>query len=118
MGLHSSDAIVLWRSQIVLESAHRKLAPEIAVEHLHCHAATVRNAIHAFNAHGVVFNKHNAKFIELLDKVPQAIRTHPHCVQEIPGQASGEWRYMFSSEEDDLRRIMIHAFIFDIYTRK
>ena len=51
-GLHSSDAFVLRRSQIVLESAQRKLAPEIA-ENSHCHPATVRNAIHAFNAHGV-----------------------------------------------------------------
>lgn len=51
-GLHSSEAFVLRRSQIVLESAEHKLAPEIA-EHLHCHADTVRNAIHAFNAQGV-----------------------------------------------------------------
>jgi transposase len=51
-GLHSSDAFVLRRSQIVLESAQRKLAPEIA-QNLHCHADTVRNAIHAFNAQGV-----------------------------------------------------------------
>ncbi len=51
-GLHSSDAFVLRRTQIILASAQRKRAPEIA-ENLHCHAATVRNAIHAFNAHGV-----------------------------------------------------------------
>jgi transposase len=51
-GLHSSDAFVLRRSQMVLESAQRKRAPEIA-QNLHCHAATVRNAIHSFNAHGV-----------------------------------------------------------------
>jgi transposase len=51
-GLHSSDAFVLRRSQIVLASAERRLVPEIA-EHLHCHADTVRNAIHAFNARGV-----------------------------------------------------------------
>ncbi len=51
-GLHSSDAFVLRRSQIVLESAQRKLAPEIALN-LHCHADTVRNAIHAFNAEGL-----------------------------------------------------------------
>ena len=51
-GLHASDAFVLRRSQIILESAQRKRAPEIA-ENLHCHPATVRNAIHAFNAQGV-----------------------------------------------------------------
>jgi transposase len=51
-GLHSSDAFVLRRCQIVLESAECKRVPEIA-GHLHCHADTVRNAIHAFNATGV-----------------------------------------------------------------
>ena len=51
-GLHSSDAFVHRRSQILLASARGEQAPQIA-RHLGCDAQTVRNAIAAFNARGL-----------------------------------------------------------------
>src|ERR671913_205372 len=51
-GLRSSDAFVLRRCQILLASARRERPPRIA-ENLGCGSQTVRNAIHAFNAHGL-----------------------------------------------------------------
>lgn len=51
-GLRSSDAFVLRRSQILLASARLERVPSIASA-LSCDQQTVRNAIHAFNQHGV-----------------------------------------------------------------
>jgi hypothetical protein len=51
-GLRASDAFVLRRCQILLASARGAHARLIA-EALSCDDQTVRNAIHAFNAHGL-----------------------------------------------------------------
>ncbi|BCL79226.1 transposase [Ktedonobacteria bacterium brp13] len=50
--LRSSDAFVFRRSQILLASARLERVPSIASA-LSCDEQTVRNAIHAFNQHGV-----------------------------------------------------------------
>src|ERR1700730_15654078 len=51
IGLRSSDAFVLRRSQILLASARGERVPTIA-KALSCDQQTVRNAIHAFNREG------------------------------------------------------------------
>jgi transposase len=51
MGLRSSDAFTLRRSQIVAASGRGEHIPRIA-RHLSCNEQTVRNAIHAFNRDG------------------------------------------------------------------
>ncbi len=51
-GLHSSDAFVLRRCQILLASARGERAPVIA-QQLGCDDQTVRNAIKGFNATGL-----------------------------------------------------------------
>jgi hypothetical protein len=51
-GLRSADAFVLRRCQILLASAERQPVPAIAGA-LTCNRQTVRNAIHAFNDHGL-----------------------------------------------------------------
>jgi transposase len=51
-GLRSSDAFTLRRCQVVRASAQGNRAPVIA-RSLGCNEQTVRNAIHAFNEHGV-----------------------------------------------------------------
>lgn len=51
-GLRSSDVFVLRRCQILLASARGQKAIEIA-HNLSCDDQTVRNAIHAFNEHGL-----------------------------------------------------------------
>jgi transposase len=50
-GLRSSDAFTLRRCQILTASARGDHVPQIA-RSLSCNEQTVRNAIHAFNAHG------------------------------------------------------------------
>ena len=51
-GLRSADAFVLRRCQILLASARGERAPRIAT-YLGIDDQTVRNAIHAFNQHGL-----------------------------------------------------------------
>ncbi len=51
-GLRSSDAFVLRRCQILLASSRGERPPQIA-KNLGCGSQTVRNAIHAFNRHGL-----------------------------------------------------------------
>ncbi len=51
-GLRSSDAFVLRRCQILLESRRGERAPQIA-QHLCCDDQTVLDALHAFNARGL-----------------------------------------------------------------
>ena len=52
LGLRSSDAFTLRRSQIIGASARGERVPRLA-RGLSCDEQTVRNAIHAFNAEGV-----------------------------------------------------------------
>jgi len=52
-GLHSSDAFVLRRCQIVLASERHKRAPEIAKD-VGCDSDSVLDIIHAFNHNGVL----------------------------------------------------------------
>ena len=51
-GLHSSDAFTLRRSQILLASA-RGQRPATIARNLGCATQSVRNAIHAFDTHGL-----------------------------------------------------------------
>lgn len=63
----------------------------------------------------VIFNKHNAKFTELLDKVPDTMKSHKNFKCDLGQQGDGEWRYIFTSPEDELRQIIVNIFIFNIY---
>jgi transposase len=73
-GLRSPDAFVLRRCQIVLASARRERAPQIA-RSLGCSDQGVRNALQAFNAHG----------LGALDRRSTRPRTSPAAF--CPGQA-------------------------------
>ena len=59
-GLRSSDAFVLRRSQIILASARKERAPDIALS-LGCDDQTVRNIIRAFEQSGLDFLKQGSR---------------------------------------------------------
>lgn len=63
----------------------------------------------------ILFNKHNAKFTELLTKVPETLRSHPKFKKDISGRGDGEWRLTFTSFEDDLRQVIVNVFVFNLY---
>lgn len=63
----------------------------------------------------VLFNKHNARFTELLAKIPECLSSHPNCKQQISQKRDAEWRYLFSSAEDDLRIVTVSVFLFNLF---
>ena len=63
----------------------------------------------------LIFNKHNAKFTGLLEKIPETLRSHQNFRRDLEQQGDGEWRYVFTSIEDEQRQIILHVFVFDIY---
>ncbi len=63
----------------------------------------------------VIFNKHNAKFTELLDKVPATLSAHQKFKKDLGQRGDGEWRFLFTSAEDELRQVIVNVFLFNIY---
>jgi len=63
----------------------------------------------------VLFNKHNAKFNELLKKIPETLQTHPNFKRDLGQKGDGEWRFVFTSMEDELRQITVNVFLFNLY---
>lgn len=63
----------------------------------------------------IVFNKNNAKFSELLKKIPETLEAHEKFKRSLGQQGDGEWRYVFSSSEDESREIFVNVFVFNIY---
>lgn len=61
----------------------------------------------------IVFNKHNAGFEQLLDKLPAVIREHPNYRRDVSVAGEGEWRFICTSLEDDSREVRVHMTIFN-----
>ena len=94
-GLHSSEAFVLRRSQILLASARGERAPVIARQ-LGCDDQTVRNVIHEFNTAGLaVFQEGSSRPHRLRTTFSEeAAKQVPALLHRSPrdfGKESGLW---------------------------
>jgi transposase len=94
-GLHSSEAFVLRRSQILLASARGERAPVIARQ-LGCDDQTVRNVIHEFNTTGLtVFQEGSSRPHRLRTTFSEeAAKQVPALLHRTPrefGKESGLW---------------------------
>jgi len=65
----------------------------------------------------VIFNIENAGFREIQDKIPNIFQTHPRYYGELRAGEVGEWRYRFMSEDDDNRYVILHVFLFNLFTK-
>lgn len=65
----------------------------------------------------VIFNKHNAGFSELLQKVPEMLAANPRIRKAIGQRGDGEWRFVFASAEDEAREVIVHVFLFNLYVK-
>lgn len=63
----------------------------------------------------IVFNKNNAKFTELLGRVPETIQAHEKFRQALSKGQDGEWEFLMTSREDEARQVRVHVFVFNIY---
>ena len=66
----------------------------------------------------IIFNKHNLKFSEILQKVPVLLRNHRFFNKDLGSVGDGEWSYIFRSGEDEARLIYLRVFLFNIYHKK
>jgi hypothetical protein len=64
----------------------------------------------------IVFNKKNAKFSELLDRIPDAVQAHEKFRQVLSKGQDGEWGFLMTSREDEARQVRVHVFVFNIYS--
>jgi hypothetical protein len=65
----------------------------------------------------VVFNKAVAGFSELPGRMRQTVLNHPFFVKEMSINIPGEYRFLMRSEEDPGRRVIMHAYLFNLYCR-
>jgi len=66
----------------------------------------------------VIFNKHNLRFSELLNKVPDVLRAHASFIDDLGTNERGEWRMIFSTEHDPGRRVTVQILMFDVMPPK
>jgi hypothetical protein len=62
----------------------------------------------------VVFNKEVKGFTDLLGRVPEVAKSHPHFVSTAETGEAGEWQFVFRSKEDEGRRIRVRVFLFNL----
>ena len=65
----------------------------------------------------VIFNKDNAKFSEVLSKIPDVLKGHPKFKSEISPGNSGEWKVQLQSSEDEGRLVTVTVFAFDLFVQ-
>jgi hypothetical protein len=65
----------------------------------------------------VVFNKAVAGFSELPGRMRHTVLNHPFFVKEMSINIPGEYRFLMRSEEDPGRRVIMHAYLFNLYCR-
>jgi hypothetical protein len=63
----------------------------------------------------VVFNKQNAGFAEILDKIPEALREHRLHRALRGSHPAGEWRNAFASAQHPSGEVLVHTFSFNLY---
>jgi hypothetical protein len=63
----------------------------------------------------VIFNKHNAKFIGILDTVPGTFEAHPYYKRTVASKEPGEWEFHMSSREDEGRQVRVHVFVLNLF---
>lgn len=63
----------------------------------------------------VVFNKKNAKFSELLAKLPGLVEAHTCFRRAAKSAELGEWKFTMVDPKDDGREIQMTLFLFDLH---
>ena len=103
MGLRSSDAFTLRRSQILAASARGEHIPRVA-RSLSCDEQTVRNAIHAFHRQGVaaLTKRSSAVHTEQAAFAPEAAERLRDLLHRSPrdfGHRTSLWTLDLAAEE-------------------
>ncbi|MEQ9488305.1 MAG: hypothetical protein RIM72_04825 [Alphaproteobacteria bacterium] len=65
----------------------------------------------------IFFNTKNQTFSSIQEKMPDVFQNHPLFKRAIPNSEPGEWRCVFKSQDDELREVTIHTFLFDLIVK-
>ena len=65
----------------------------------------------------VVFNKENAGFTEIQDKVPGLVKGLKNFQKQIDNQPAGEWKFIVTSGDDESKSLTMQVFIFNLYCK-
>jgi hypothetical protein len=65
----------------------------------------------------VIFNKANAGFTELRERIPTILQRHDLVIRQLDAPPGGEWRFEMRSLDDAAARITLHVFLFDVYVK-
>ena len=63
----------------------------------------------------VVFNKHNARFSDILSQVEEIFQSHECFKHSLMEPSRGEWEFSMASLQDPGRIVRVHVFIFNLY---
>lgn len=63
----------------------------------------------------IFFNTKNKGFSTIQNVIPNVLRKHPKWVKKLDSNEFGEWRYEFHSDNDDMRSMIVHVFLFDLF---
>jgi hypothetical protein len=66
----------------------------------------------------IVFNKDVAGFSELMDRIPQIIRSHPKFISIQTNKNKNEWELIVNSAEDNGRKIKVLLFMFNLFYKQ
>ena len=65
----------------------------------------------------IIFNKHNAKFKEILEVIPGVFKDQRGYKFDAETKEQGEWEYVMAPHEDDDRRVRVHVFVLNIFAQ-
>jgi hypothetical protein len=65
----------------------------------------------------IIFNKHNARFSDLLDKIPATFASNPAFKRAGARLGAGEWRFTLIAPGDEAREIVVTVFAFDLFVK-
>lgn len=64
----------------------------------------------------ILFNFKNSQFMKIQSGISEIFKEHEKYLSVIPSEA-GEWRFRFKSLDDDDRIVIIHVFLFNLFTK-
>ncbi len=63
----------------------------------------------------LIFNKDVAGFSGIQTTIEASLRAHPKFLRAMNAGRTGEWRFVFQSQEDAGREVTVHVFAFNLY---
>lgn len=66
----------------------------------------------------IIFNKDVGGFTGIQNKLSATLETHQLCLRGHNSNQPGEWRFLFRSQEDEEREVILHVFLFNLFVKQ